>query len=386
MKLEICDNLHRVIVANVFVIISSMRWKDYAVIGIIMALYILLLLVFKRTIFSFHFDKKLLDRYFVSQDIQHEVKGRVFLSDADVYLATGYLYATGVDPTQGNFEHPPLIKYLFGYSALVFDNPYFVQVAFGVLTIFLLYLLGQKLYKNRFVSFLACFLLLMDPLFLDASSQTLLDLGQAALLLLYIYSILFHNKNYVFQGVVLGLLSGTKFWAAPLFFVLIINLYLIYKKQFNLRKFIQHLFIAFITFSLMYLRTFIARGGFFNIVFFELKVLKFWLNHSVSSFFGSSILLFTTGFFKSWWGTKEFMIGNIWSFLWPVSLVVGIVQGSVDILKKKITIQTLVAFIPLCYLIFLGIQAPFPRYFLIILPFLYLTFSGWVVRWLCKKK
>ncbi len=361
-----------------------MKPKDWIILGLIVGLYLSSLFIFKRQIFSFRFDKTLLDRYFVSQDIQGEVKGRLFLSDADVYLATGYLYATGTDPTQGNFEHPPLIKYLFGYSVLLFNNPYLAQMVFGILALFLLYILGLKIYKNRFVSSLACLLLLFDPLFLDASSQTLLDLGQAAFLLLYIYSLLFHRKNIIFQGMALGLLSTSKFWAAPVFFIFIINLFLIYKKQFDLKQFIQHFLVASVVFSLMYLRTFMIKGGLFNIIFFELKVFKFWLDHSVASMLGSSILLFTTGFFKSWWGKREFLIGNIWFILWPVSLVVGIVQGTLNVIKKRIRIQTLIAFIPLLYLIFLGVQAPFPRYFLIILPFLYLTLASWCRRFLIK--
>ncbi|MBI3366845.1 glycosyltransferase family 39 protein [Candidatus Roizmanbacteria bacterium] len=361
-----------------------MRWKDLIIVGVITISYILLLFIFRRNIFTFRFDRSLLKRYFVSQDIQHEVRGRLFLSDADVYLSTGYLYAMGSDPTEGNFEHPPFIKYLFGYSTRLFNNPYVVQIIFGILALFLLYLLGLKIYKNRLTSSFACLLLLIDPLFLDASSQTILDLGQMVFLLLYTYSILFHRKNFIFQGVALGLLSGSKFWAAPVFFVLIINAYLIYKKQFNIKQFIQALFIACITFSLLYLRTFIVRKGQFNIVFFQLKIFKYWLNHSVASMFGSSILLFTTGFFKSWWGNRDFMIGNIWFILWPVSLIISSFQGFKDFIMRKITITTVFAVTPFLYLIFLGVQAPFPRYFLIILPFLYLTLAYWYRRFLLK--
>lgn len=361
-----------------------MRWKDLLIVGIIAILYIFLLLVFKRNIFSFQFDKRLLDRYFVSQDIPHEVKGRLFLSDGEIYMATGYLYATGSDPTQFNFEHPPLIKYLFGLSIKLFDNPYYVQIVFGILFIFFTYFLGLKIFKRRLIPSLACLLILIDPLFLDVSSQPLLDLGQSVFMLAYTFTIFYLPSNFILQGITLALFAGTKFWVTPLFFVFLYAAYNYYKKKFNLKIFFLHLFVAFVVYSFLYLKTFIDREGNFNIVFFMLKVLKYRLVHNTSSFFGSSILLFTTGFFKSWWGNRDFMIGNIWFFLWPVSLVVGTIQGFISVLKKKITIQNLIALTPLLYLIFLGVQAPFPRYFLTILPFLYLTLAYWCCRFLLK--
>ena len=354
-----------------------MKLKDWIILGFILGLYLLSLFLFKREIFSFKFDKTLLNRYFVSQDIPQEVKGRLFLSDGEVYLATGYLYATGSDPAQFNFEHPPLIKYLFGLSVLLFNNPYVVQMLFGMLVLSLTYFLGLKMYKNRIISFSACLLLVIDPLFLDVSSQPLLDMGQAVFMLLYTLAIFYYPNNFIFQGVALALFAGTKFWVTPLFFVGLFAVFNFYKKKLNLKNFILHLFVALCVYSLFYLKTFIDIGGNFNILFFLLKVLKYRLVHNASSFFGSSFLLFTTGFFKSWWGKEGFLIGNIWFVLWPISLIVNTAQGALDVVKKKISIQTLVALIPLSYLIFLGVQAPFQRYFLIILPFSYLTLSKW---------
>ena len=51
----------------------------------------------------------------LSQDIPHEVAGkRLFLSDSEIHIASGYLYALGNNPITFNFQHPPFIKY--GYE------------------------------------------------------------------------------------------------------------------------------------------------------------------------------------------------------------------------------------------------------------------------------
>src|SRR3989338_10284003 len=106
-----------------------MKFKDWLLVFFIICFYLVNLLIRKPEIFSFKFDNALIDRYFLSQDIPREVPGkRLFLSDADVDLATGYLYAQGKDPSLFNFEHMPLIKYLYGFSVILFDNPYPVTV------------------------------------------------------------------------------------------------------------------------------------------------------------------------------------------------------------------------------------------------------------------
>lgn len=182
------------------------------------ALYLILLVLFHRDLFSFTLDSTLLDRYFLSQDIPHEVPGvRQFLSDEEIYLATGILYMRGEDPSQFNFEHPPLIKYLFGASYKWFGNPYYIQIIFGVAAIGLLLLVGTSLYSKP-IAILATVGMIVDPLFLSLSNSLLLDMGQLVFLLLYTYSVFKKPRNYVLQGVALALFAGTKFWVTPLFF------------------------------------------------------------------------------------------------------------------------------------------------------------------------
>ena len=79
-----------------------------------------LLVVKFPSIFSYKFSQDTVKNYLKSQDIEDPkglITDRVIMSDSDTYSATGYLYAKGEDPTKYNFQHPPLIKYLFGFSS-----------------------------------------------------------------------------------------------------------------------------------------------------------------------------------------------------------------------------------------------------------------------------
>ena len=104
---------------------------------LIITVYLIVLFFRNPNIFSYKFDTSLVKKYLCSQDISHEPPcKRLFLSDEDIHIAAGYLYAKGSDPIVYNFQHPPLIKYLYGYSIILFHNPYFVQIGLGILFLF----------------------------------------------------------------------------------------------------------------------------------------------------------------------------------------------------------------------------------------------------------
>jgi len=361
-----------------------MQKKDWLSVSLLVVIYIILLFTFKKSVFTFKFDLGLIDKYFRSQDITYEIiDRRVFLSDADIYQATGYLYALGYDPTQWNFEHPPLIKTLFGLSILFFNNPYYLQISLGIILIFFTYYLGKKIYKQRLPAFLACLLLVTDCLFLEVSSQTLLDLGQTILLLGYFLAI-FYWKNYWLEGLFLGLFASTKFWVTPMFFIVLFALYLLLKKELKIKQFIYHLVIAFGVYTLLYWQTFIYRHGMFNIIFHWFKTMKYRFVHNTSSLPGASLIMFSTGFFQTWWGKHEFIRADSWSILWPITLVFSCLKTYALIFKRNL--KNLLGAIPFLYLVFLGVQAPFPRYFLIILPFAYLNLANLAVEWVSSRK
>src|SRR5476651_258491 len=55
-------------------------------------------------------------------------KDTVQASDETVYAYASQDYLHGNDPTQINFEHPPLGKYLFSLSEVIFHNIYIINL------------------------------------------------------------------------------------------------------------------------------------------------------------------------------------------------------------------------------------------------------------------
>lgn len=358
--------------------------KDILFLSLMMIVYLSVLLFIKPQIFSYKFSNKIVNDFLHSQNIFGDVKNRIFVSDETIYMASGYLYAKGANPIQYNFEHPPFLKYIFGISIIIFNNPYVAQIAFGILFLWLTYYLGKRILNNSLIAqFITCFLI-FDPLFLNLSSEILLDLGHAFFSLSYLTISIYFPSQYIISGVLLGLSASSKFWAASIFYIGIVMLNLLLnRKKAHIKFFIFSILIALLIYMLTYLKAFLDSHMQFNFLFFQLKMLKYWLQHNVSSYFGASIVLFITGYVKSWWGNSQIIRSNIWSIFWSISLILAILNFfQIKNIQKKL----LLTFIPIGYLIYLGVQAPFARYFIPVIPFFYLNIGNVLVNIINKTK
>lgn len=311
--------------------------------------YILFVFLNKNYFFQ-KFDPTIVNKYLKSQDIfdpKDLIKDRVFVSDAEIYQASGYLYATGSSPIEYNFQHPPLLKYLFGYSIKFFNLPLIPNIVFGLILIFEVYILGNLLFKSKFVGFVSSILLLMDPVFKEVSIYSLLDLGQITFIMGFLITSLFYQKYFVISGVLLGLALASKFYSPIFIFLILIYIYKLVNKKFNLKTEIITLIIAIFVFSLCYIKTFSI-----NFPFYQAKIIKFMIDHNKALSWGKVIPIFFKGY-----------------LLWTISFIATFYL----LLKQKFTsIQFLFLIIPIIYFITMTFQIPFTRYFILILPFSYL--------------
>jgi len=132
----------------------------------------------------------------------------------------------------------------------------------------------------------------------------------------------------------------------------------------NIKNELIILFIAFLTFCLTYVVSFIKSDGLFNIFFWQAKLLKFMLEHNVATKWGSTLKMFFGGY-----------------LLWPIIFFVNLYL----LFKTKIKeVKFLIYLLPILYLFLLTFQLSFTRYFILILPFLYLSLGKFVVSKLKK--
>lgn len=314
--------------------------------------YLFFVFLNKHQLFK-KFDQDTVLKYLRSQDIEDindEIKDRIFISDDEIYQAAGYLYSIGASPVTYNFQHPPLIKYLFGYSAKYLNLPVLPNIFFGLALLFEVYILGKLVLKNEKVALLASLFLLIDPVFKEVVIYSLLDLGQVVFILGFLITTIFYPKKNILSGILLGLALASKFYSPIFIFLLLVYLYKLLNKKLNIKNELLTLATAFVVFSLTYIKAFPV-----NLIYYQAKIIKFMIDHNRSVHWGEVIPIFTSGY-----------------ALWPISLVASVVL----IFKQKVkTIKFFIFLLPLIYFFVMTFQLSFTRYFILILPFLYLALS-----------
>ncbi|MBP9759718.1 hypothetical protein KBD45_08555, partial [Candidatus Dojkabacteria bacterium] len=117
------------------------------------------------------------------------------------------------------------------------------------------------------------------------------------------------------------------------------------------------LFTASVTFASTYIVSFVK--GDFNFVFHQAKIIKFMLDHNQAVEWGGVIPMFFGGY-----------------ILWPILFFVNLYQ----FFRSRVSdIRVLIYILPTIYFILMCLQLPFTRYFILILPFLYLSMGQFII-------
>ena len=134
------------------------------------------------------------------------------------------------------WTHPPLAKEFMVLAISIFgDNAFawrFFSAFFGVGVIILIYLLANKLFKNRMIALLAAFIASMDGLLLSMSRIGMNDMYFLFFLLLAFLLFLYDRR--LLTGVALGLAISSK-WTG-VFGILIIGLIYLAQKFINFER------------------------------------------------------------------------------------------------------------------------------------------------------
>ncbi len=337
--------------------LNFLKSKNSIYLFVLTLLFSVFILLNKELLFK-KFNPQVVGNYQRSQDIEdsdNKIKDRIFISDEDIYIASGYLYINGSSPLNYNFQHPPFIKYLFGLSAKYFNLPLLPNIIFAGLLIFEVYLLGKLAFKSELIGLLSSIMLMFDLVFKEVTAYALLDLGQIVFILGFIISSLFFKKYRLTQGVLLGLAIASKFYSPVFVFLVLIYIYKLINNKFDIKHELAVLLLASLVFSICYIKAFP-----FNIFHHQAKVIKFMLDHNQAVEWGGVLKIFFRGY-----------------YLWPVLFFVNLYQ----LFRSKVSeVNFILSLLPVTYFILLLFQIPFTRYFILLLPFLYLSFGSFLVN------
>lgn len=320
------------------------------------------------------------DRYLKSQWVDPQSKESI--GDDGLYAYAGWEYVHGADPTLINAEMPPLGKYLIGLSILIFRNQNLFALLIGILVLFVFYKLNRLILKDNFWALLPVALFSLEPLYYQQLRAPYLD-TLYLLFLLSTFYFLFKEK-FLLSAVFLGLMAATKNTVST--FILVggtCGLYLLIAKKKKLPLFLKSLLVSILILLLTYSRYFWLGHSFRDF----LGVQKWVLNFYAIGAKGTLGMVFPMFFnrWQTWWDgvlkIKE------WQITWPILLVTGSWYLVSSILRRRHDDLSLIVIWLVIYLMFLSFIPVWPRYFLLLLPFLYLTFTA-IIReaWLKKSR
>src|SRR3989344_1032915 len=270
-------------------------------------------------------------------DYVYKNKDGESISDTVVYSYAAGSLARGESPILENPEVPPFGKYLIALSIIIFNNPHIVIAVFAVLVLILMYFVGKQILDNTLLALIPPFIFSFEPMFKNQIIVTpLLDIMQAAFLLAIFY---FFNKS---------------------------------------REKIQpilHTLLTVIFFGFFISTKFFGTGvSVVGALFLSLLIHKKWVflynkGHVREPFSIWPLLLFNK------WHTGGIVSSDPqWLITWPLATIISIVTLIVGFIKRIIKPQAeILIFWAVFYMVLMSLVDATARYFVILMPVLYIV-------------
>ena len=352
------------------------------------------IIFFQRGLFTQNYDVPYWkDRFEHSQWVLPLSKR--IIGDDGLYAYIGQNLVDGGSIAGFSSEVPPLGKYLIGLSIKIFNNQLYYSIFFGLGSLMLFYMIGVKVLKDKALSLLVVSTLFLDPLFFSQFWQSTLDICQLFFLLAHVLFFAYFiniktnvNSRCIFYAFMSGLFLG--FFAQVKYPILLPLILVIEFIFFVLRRTKKEYFLYLIGIGLAVLtvniKFFLDGGSIIDFFKFQKYALFFYLKSQLIVHKEAIWQVLFLGNFPSISVGESIRI-NEWWIVWPAISIIGLLASIKFIFKKNLPIiwKGFGLFI-LGSLFILTIIPSYPRYLVIILPFLYLITVKFVEPFFNKKR
>lgn len=310
------------------------------------------------------------------------------ISDEQLLSHAGYQYANGLNPVLINSDHPPLGKYIIGWTTLLTGNNRIVMIVFSIGALLLLGLLAWEVKKSMLLVSIVVAFASFDSVLRDQIIYSpILDVIHLFFLLLYMWFFLqWQEKTKIIflllAGISLGCVASIKIYYPSFVMIGVSTIYLITTRN-SLKTILQFLLfvplLTFLTYTASYFSFFLHENNFRDFLGTQKWIFLFWSENAIDrwKYFANIIPLVLINQWKVWWGNQQYVQFVHWSILWPIVLIFGFttaVMITVRSLKEFIRKSNIKKYTPemllslwflaaLAYLCFVPIS---PRYLMII--------------------
>lgn len=320
-------------------------------------------------------------------------KNGIWLPDETLYSYISGALIKGKSPILLNPEVPPLGTYLIGFSILLFNNQHLIILFFAAANLYVMYLLGKQIYASKITPIIPVALFSSEPIFKNQLIYTpLLDIIQLFFILTTFY---FFNKfissknnlirNTILVNIFLGFFISTKFFGTGVAVVAAIIITLLINADFKrLKLFLITLPISILILYLTYIKVLIDGYPFNRFLGIQKWIFLYNQGHVTQPFSIWPLILINKWYV--WFGDKPVISDPQWLISWPIITIISLVSIFKNYIQKikKREVEVLFFWILAYFLMMSFVQAT-TRYFVILIPFLYLVSVYGIEQYIIRK-
>ncbi len=316
--------------------------------------------------------------YYSSQYVVR--KNPVIIPDETTEAFAAGAFLRGMNPIHIIHDHPPLGKYILSVSILLFNNENTIIIFFFTASLIGIYLIMKSITRNNLYSFVPVAIFVNEPLMFTKLVYTPIpEIIQLPFILFTVYFFLQmirdRKRVYVWAAltsVFLGCVISTRFFALGAVLLFSQVLFLVYKK--NYRTLLSYLFmlpLSCVVLLVSYSKTIEESSSLVKPFAVQKYILSYHSSKFIKAFTVWDLLFFNR--WHTWWGEQKITTDVNWIILWPISSILSFSIIVLSALKKiKILPQEEVIFLwVFLYLCMLSVGYTSVRYFLPLIPFLY---------------
>lgn len=327
------------------------------------------------------------DRYYTSQYVQKKNPGIITDENLESFAAGAFL--KGLNPILIVHDQPPLGRYIIAASILLFDNQRTIVIALLSFSIFGLFLIGREVFQSNILALIPLAIFVNEPLFISKIKYIpLLEPIQLPFIIFALYFFIkgLKEKNYrvwfLLTSLMLGFVISIRFFAlgAVLLFSMLIILYIKEKLGKKMLIFTLALPVSLIILLLSYSVTIKSGYSPLQILGIQKYILFYHQSKFTLPFSFFDLILFNR--WHTWWGDRTILSDSQWIILWPISYLLTSLFFIFSLLKKiKMNVAEAVVFTwVILYIIFLSAGFTSTRYFLPLIPFLYILAISFIKK------
>ncbi|OGH43924.1 MAG: hypothetical protein A3J14_01900 [Candidatus Levybacteria bacterium RIFCSPLOWO2_02_FULL_37_18] len=335
-----------------------------------------------ESIFARNYHNKyehLYSNYYSSQYVKKDHPN--IIPDNALEAFAGGIFLKGLNPILIVHDQPPLGRYIISFSILLFDNVSTIPVFLHLLSVVGLLLISKKIFRKFLPAVIPVGIFVSQSFFLN--EMNVAPTLEPIQLPFIIFSLYFFIKGieekkdipwFILSAIMVGFVISIRFFSLGVALVASMSSCILITER--MRKKTIHFFLvlplSILVLLLSYTKTIVSGYSILQIFGIQKYMLLYHQSKFTLPLTVWDLLMFNR--WHTWWGNRAISKDPEWSVFWPISTILSFLNIIGFSLKKfHLSIsEKVLSFWIVWYMILLSLGYSSTRYFLPLIPFLYM--------------